>query len=333
MTFDEQLKRAFDTLSDRLRDEIDRQVQAALDEVSASARAETDAAVAAAKAALPAPAPAEVPAAEADVPRDTTTDAAAAGDGLLDAVRALDRAGSLTAILDTLVERVAQGEVGAGIWLVRGGHLREWRTKGIDAPPADVPLDDPGAPAEAARTNAPASGDGFAVPLALAGQVVAVLFARQTGADPGARPNPESHVPNPAVIEVLARHAARCLESATAFRTARAMTDGARAGTAHPSAPAPASPPADAAASEEHASAQRYARLLVSEIRLYHEQAVAEGRRDRDLATRLGGEIARARVMYDQRVPVHVRERADYFHDELVRTLADGDASLLELRT
>jgi len=71
----------------------------------------------------------------------------------------------------------------------------------------------------------------------------------------------------------------------------------------------------------------------VSEIKLYHEPAVIDGRRDRDLATRLGGEITRARVMYEERVPTHVRERADYFHDELVRTLADGDAGLLELRT
>jgi hypothetical protein len=30
-------------------------------------------------------------------------------------------------------------------------------------------------------------------------------------------------------------------------------------------------------------------------------------------------------------VPPQVRKRADYFHDELVRTLADGDATLLQL--
>src|SRR5437867_785583 len=81
------------------------------------------------------------------------------------------------------------------------------------------------------------------------------------------------------------------------------------------------------------ARAWRYARLLVSEIKLYHEAAVVEGRRDRDLATRLGGEIAHARVLYEQRVPPDVRRRGDYFHDELVRTLADGDATMLELKT
>jgi len=35
--------------------------------------------------------------------------------------------------------------------------------------------------------------------------------------------------------------------------------------------------------------------------------------------------------MYEQRVPAHVRARTDYFKDELVRTLADGDATLLEV--
>jgi hypothetical protein len=87
------------------------------------------------------------------------------------------------------------------------------------------------------------------------------------------------------------------------------------------------------AVGEDEASARRYARLLVSEIKLYHESAVLDGRRDRDLATRLGGEITRARVLYEQRVPPHVPQRADLFHDELVRTLADGDASLLEVKT
>jgi len=37
--------------------------------------------------------------------------------------------------------------------------------------------------------------------------------------------------------------------------------------------------------------------------------------------------------MYEQRVPPHVRDRADYFREELVRTLCNGDASLLEVRT
>src|SRR5262249_3735179 len=124
-------------------------------------------------------------------------------------------------------------------------------------------------------------------------------------------------------VELLARHAAKCLESLTAFKAARALTDRID--------PAQAAAAADEA--EEHVSAQRYARLLVSEIKLYHEAAVIEGRRDRDLATRLAGEIARALLTYEQPAPPPIRQRADHFRDELVRTLADGDDSLLELRS
>ncbi len=52
------------------------------------------------------------------------------------------------------------------------------------------------------------------------------------------------------------------------------------------------------------------ARLLVSEIKLYHEAAVAAGRREGDLGRRLNGEIARARQLYEQRVPQRVRAHA-----------------------
>jgi hypothetical protein len=109
----------------------------------------------------------------------------------------------------------------------------------------------------------------------------------------------------------------------TAFKIARALFS--------PRAAPPADLPADDMNADEDVSARRYAKLLVSEIKLYHEQAVIAGRRERDLGTRLGGEIARARTLYEQRVAPHVRQHADYFHDELVRTLANGDATLLHL--
>jgi hypothetical protein len=88
----------------------------------------------------------------------------------------------------------------------------------------------------------------------------------------------------------------------------------------------------DAAAAADTADeegARRYARLLVSEIRLYNESAVREGRRQRDLRQRLQLEIERARRLYDERVPSTVDGRAQFFQQELVQTLADGDASLL----
>jgi hypothetical protein len=245
---------------------------------------------------------------------------------LAESVRAIAAARSLTEILDTLVSCAGRESERAGVWVIRGGRLHHWRSTGAGAAEPDLALDDPGAIAEAARTNAvAASADTLAVPIAMAGQVVAVLFATPGANSEFQVPNSEFRIPNRGAIEIMARYAARCLEALTAFKAARALTE-------QPGDAAMDSRAATEEASvEEDASARRYARLLVSEIKLYHEAAVVDGRRDRDLATRLGGEIARARVLYEQRVPPQVRKRADYFHDELVRTLANGDATLLQL--
>ena len=78
-----------------------------------------------------------------------------------------------------------------------------------------------------------------------------------------------------------------------------------------------------------HNDARRFARLLISEIKLYNEQKVAEGRTEHDLYDRLREYIDRSREMYDKRVKAEVANRYDYFHGELVNTLAEGDASKL----
>jgi hypothetical protein len=90
--------------------------------------------------------------------------------------------------------------------------------------------------------------------------------------------------------------------------------------------------PVDVANDEErrlHNDARRFARLLISEIKLYNEQKVLEGRSEHDLYDRLREYIDRSREMYDKRVKAEVAARYDYFHGELVNTLAEGDASKL----
>ncbi len=74
-----------------------------------------------------------------------------------------------------------------------------------------------------------------------------------------------------------------------------------------------------------HNDARRFARLLVSEIKLYNEQKVNEGRESQDLYERLREAIDRSREMYDKRVQPPVASKFDYFHYELVNTLAEGD--------
>ena len=74
-----------------------------------------------------------------------------------------------------------------------------------------------------------------------------------------------------------------------------------------------------------HNDARRFARLLVSEIRLYNEQKVSEGREAGDLYDRLREAIDRSREMYDKRVQQQVSDKFDYFHYELVNSLAEGN--------
>jgi hypothetical protein len=97
---------------------------------------------------------------------------------------------------------------------------------------------------------------------------------------------------------------------------------------APPAAAAPRTGPLD---EEEklHNDARRFARLLVSEIKLYNEQKVVDGRRNNDLYGRLREDIERSRQMYEKRVTPTVASKVDYFYDELVNTLAEGDVSKL----
>ena len=310
MTFDEEIAQAFETLTARVRGEVDREIRRVSADLVAAARLDArdegftagrDEGRREAEAAIPPPREEPAP-----PPVDLM-----GGERLMDATRAIDRARSLTAILDALVNAARAETVRADVWLLRGKRLHQWRATGAEADPA---------PDRPYVTGGAIAGGVLEVPIAIAGQTVAVL---RTELGPELRTeNVELRTQR---IEVLTRYAAKSLESLTAFTTARALTQ-------RPAPPGAAAPGHDADV-EEDVSARRYARLLVSEIKLYHESAVVDGRRDRDLATRLGGEIARARRMYEQRVPSDVRRRTDHFHDELVRTLADGDARLLEVRS
>ncbi|HVS15250.1 MAG TPA: hypothetical protein VMV46_15080 [Thermoanaerobaculia bacterium] len=84
-------------------------------------------------------------------------------------------------------------------------------------------------------------------------------------------------------------------------------------------------------ASEEplHEEARRLARLLVSEIKLYNEEQIEEGRRKGNIYRCLKEPIDRSRMLYEERIDERVRAETDYYHDELVRSLAHGDAGLL----
>ncbi len=78
-----------------------------------------------------------------------------------------------------------------------------------------------------------------------------------------------------------------------------------------------------------HRDAKRFARLLVSEIKLYNEEKVAEGRRLGDLYKRLRKDIDRSREAYEQRVSPIVASKIDYLHEQLIKILAEGNPALM----
>ncbi len=80
-----------------------------------------------------------------------------------------------------------------------------------------------------------------------------------------------------------------------------------------------------------HEEARRLARLLVSEIKLYNEEIIEEGRRSGNVYERLKDDIDRSRQMYEERIDPRLKGQSDYFRQELVQRLAGGDERLLGL--
>jgi hypothetical protein len=152
-----------------------------------------------------------------------------------------------------------------------------------------------------------------AVPITIGGRAVAVLYA-----DSGAEPAPTGAFD---AIDTIARHASAVVALRTATRTLDVLGG-------KPLGESNGVPNGDGVHGDDQ-SARRFARLLVSEIKLYNEAAVRAGREQRDLLKRLGAEIDRAQRLYEERVPAAVGARQLYFQQELVQTLADGDPSLL----
>jgi hypothetical protein len=147
---------------------------------------------------------------------------------------------------------------------------------------------------------------------------------------------PPSSAPPPSAPAAEGEGASTVMFNASTFAQMRAGASrpGAPSAPPRPAPPPPTSPTmvARAISPEEmkaHEDAKRFARLVVSEIKLYNESKVNEGRRNKDIYERLKDDIERGRQMYTDRVPGNVRESTNYFFDELVRILAGGDAAAL----
>lgn len=187
MTLDDRLRRAVDSLGDKLRDEIAKELSAL------SLAPQSDLAIG----------------------------------RLADALRAIDYARSLSDILETLATAASNESARVGVFLLTGDGIRSFRLLGFPArfedAPIELPLARAGVIADAVRQRTMASAtDGpfdplppevkaLAAPLVLSGSPIGVLYVE--GADP-------------ATIEILTRFASRALEALTAMKTARAVAEG-----------------------------------------------------------------------------------------------------------
>jgi hypothetical protein len=164
---------------------------------------------------------------------------------LLDSVRTLDSASTLSEVLDALGHSAGREASRAAVLVVRGNRLHGWRLCGFDAldtqpKSIDLSLNESGviglavstarpvttrdsrvSPPTPAFAHLPADRLGFAVPVIVGTRVVAAVYADSAPAD-----NTEHVVPScwPEVIELLARHAARCLEALTVQKAARVQS-------------------------------------------------------------------------------------------------------------
>ncbi|MGE5325985.1 MAG: hypothetical protein ACM3NO_03005, partial [Deltaproteobacteria bacterium] len=169
-----------------------------------------------------------------------------------------------------------------------------------------------------------------------------------SGGTPEAAEVPEAEIETVEAVEVEAAHPAEEAASQEAAPSQPGPAPAPVEEAAHPPEqpmPAPQQveappPPPPAAAgldlsqlSEEeqkiHKDAKRFAKLLISEIELYNKGKVADGRKNNDLYKRLKTDIDRSRLTYEKRFGKTVAKQYDYFHEELVRSLAASNSESL----
>ncbi|HET6371970.1 MAG TPA: hypothetical protein VFG76_01595, partial [Candidatus Polarisedimenticolia bacterium] len=196
----------------------------------------------------------------------------------------------------------------------------------------EAPDERPGNEDLSQRLGGSAPAEMMAAPLWVRNRVAAILYA-DAGEDGGTWcPEAVSIMTTLAALglESLSARAKAPRPSASSVIDILSARGAGEAGTA--AAPEPPAPETEPLGEEEpDGEARRFARLLVSEILLYNERQVEEGRRDKDLYERLKEDIERSHLMYQQRISRNLANPRDYFSEELIKTLAGGDASALKL--
>jgi hypothetical protein len=272
----------------------------------------------------------------------------------LDAVRWLDDANDQVEVLSRFLEECLRHASRAALLVERDGRMQVWKRAGFAGSSEErrgsmLPED---AALQRVREGFPqALPEGNAISRAIGAEdaVEAVIFpfavresvSGAVYADTVAGGRSAFDPDGIALLAWLAglavdRLAGRKLVPAPALRPIEGASVPAAApggGTDFKSVPSdvggPLAPPR---ADDRRDEARRFARLLASEIKLYNEGAVRDGREHGNLYFRLREDIERGRRLYEERVPADVRGDGDYYYEELVDVLAGGRPEALGLR-
>jgi len=264
------------------------------------------------------------------------------------AAAAIHESGSQADILRHLVEGEARFAGRVALFVVKGSAISGWQGIGFEDNDAIKAVSVPtgsglvGKVIQAKNPAAgsaqefdagfvksmkgPADGQCLVLPLVVKDKVAAMIYA-DTGTVPGGTLDSSG-------LQALTRFAAIWLELA-ALRKAGGSAAAEDVAQPQPaaamavSAPVPAPAASGSEEDELHKKARRFAKLLVEEIKLYNQPRVEEGRQHKDLYERLKVDIEKSRSTYDKRYAESAVASADYFTQELIRILADNDASLM----
>jgi len=250
-----------------------------------------------------------------------------------ESARRLDASADQVEALTRFLEECLRHASRAVLLVERHGRAQPWKSAGFDGAPAEraalVPASDAlervraGVPQRLEAGNEVSRALGAAdaheailVPFVVGEKVSGAVYA---DAAPGERSKLDPDAI--ALLTFLAglvvdRLVKRKLVPSPALRPAEASAPVPR------ELGGPLAPPPDSRESRDEA--RRFARLLASEIKLYNEDAILEGRERGAFSARLRDDIDRGRRLYEERVPPEVRAGADYYHEELRDVLGDG---------
>lgn len=184
-----------------------------------------------------------------------------------------------------------------------------------------------------ATVKSPADDQCMVLPLVVKDKVAAVIYADAGTTQGGTLDASGLHTLTRFTgvwleVAALRKAGGAAVEEAVAAQPAAAAATSSASSSAAPvAAAAPAAPVSEE--DELQKKARRFAKLLVEEIKLYNQPKVDQGKQNRDLYDRLKDDIEKSRAMYDKRYAESSVASADYFTQELIRILADNDATLM----